>query len=186
MPEYSEPGQDGAGSVEPGSEEPQQLVFMQRMVDLSIQRTTLAEQRTRMAEHRTRLAEQRTDMAAHRSEMSAERSYMNAERTLSVWIRTALAVMVVGIAVDRFGLFLVRSHGEPGRDGSASDMVGVGLVALGVLIAVSPSVRFGRYARVYRRTHTLPHHHGPFMAPAFAVLVALFGVVLLVLLLVAP
>ncbi|HET7387753.1 MAG TPA: DUF202 domain-containing protein [Nocardioidaceae bacterium] len=197
MPDDIEPGQDDPGSVEresqSGPEESRQLGLMQRMVDLSVQRTELAEQRTRMAEHRTReaerrtrLAEQRTEMAADRSEMSAERSYMNAERTLSVWIRTALAVMVVGIAVDRFGLFLVQNHGERARDGSASDMVGAGLVALGVLIAVVPSVRFGLYARVYRRTHKLPHHHGPFMAPAFAVLVALFGVVLLVFLLVAP
>jgi hypothetical protein len=37
-------------------------------------------------------------------EMSAERSYMNAERTLAVWVRTALALMIFGIAVDRFGL----------------------------------------------------------------------------------
>jgi len=136
---------------------------MQRMVDLSIQRTKLAEERT---------------------EMSAERSYLNAERTLSVWIRTALAVMVVGIAVDRFGLFLLQNHGERARNGTASDWVGAGLVALGVLIAVVPSIRFARYSKVYRRTHTLPHHHGPFMAPVFAVLVGVFGVVLLVLLLV--
>jgi putative membrane protein len=162
MPEHSEPGREGPGSAESEPEQPPQLVLMQRMVDLSIERTRLAEQRT---------------------EMSAERSYLNAERTLSVWIRTALAVMVVGIAVDRFGLFLLQSHGLPGRNGTASDWAGAGLVALGVLIAVIPSVRFARYASVYRRTHTIPHHHGPFMAPAFAVLVALFGVVLLVLLL---
>jgi putative membrane protein len=116
--------------------------------------------------------------------MSAERSYLNAERTLSVWIRTALAGMVVGIAVDRFGLFLLQNHGGRGPGGTASDLLGAGLVALGVLIAVVPSVRFARYASVYVRTHTLPDHHGPFMAPAFAVLVALFGMVLLVLLLV--
>ena len=78
MQEHSEPDRDGPESVEPGPEQPEQLVLMQRMVDLSVERTRLAEQRT---------------------EMSAERSYLNAERTLSVWIRTALAVMVVGIAV---------------------------------------------------------------------------------------
>lgn len=143
-------------------EEPQQLVLMQRMVDLAVQRTDLAVQRT---------------------EMSAERSYLNAERTLSVWIRTALAVMVVGIAVDRFGLFLRENHGAHVADGAASDLAGTGLVALGVLIAVVPAVRFARYSRAYRRTHALPQHHGPFMAPAFAGLVALAGIALLVLLL---
>jgi putative membrane protein len=168
MPERDEPAQDRTGRVEPesanGPEESRQLALMQRMVDLSVERTRLAAQRT---------------------EMSAERSYLNAERTLSVWIRTALAVMVVGIAVDRFGLFLLQNPRGPGRAGSAPDLVGIGLVALGVLIAVVPSVRFARYSSVYRRTHTLPHHHGPFMAPAFAGLVALFGVVLLVLLVLA-
>lgn len=166
MPERREPGQNGrSGESGPqrGPEEPPQLVLMQRMVDLSVQRTRLAEQRT---------------------EMSAERSYLNAERTLSVWIRTALAVMVVGIAVDRFGLFLLQNHGGGGPGGRASDLAGVALVALGVLMAVVPSVRFGRYSAAYRRTHALPHHHGPFMAPVFAALVALFGVVLLMLLLV--
>jgi putative membrane protein len=166
MPEHGEPGEDGPGSRESPSENapnmPEQIVLMQRLVDLSVERTRLSEQR---------------------SEMSAERSYLNAERTLSVWIRTALAVMVVGIAVDRFGLFLLQNQGERARDATASDVVGAALVVLGVLIAVVPSVRFARYSSAYCRTHTLPLHHGPFMAPAFAALVALFGVVLLVLLL---
>ncbi|HEX5340185.1 MAG TPA: DUF202 domain-containing protein, partial [Gammaproteobacteria bacterium] len=46
------------------------------------------------------------ELSAERSEMSAERSYMNAERTLSVWLRTALSLMIFGIAIDRFGLML--------------------------------------------------------------------------------
>lgn len=155
MAEHSEPDPDQPGTAE----EPPQLVLMRRMLDLAVQRTELAAQRT---------------------EMSAERSYLNVERTLSVWVRTALAVMVVGIAVDRFGLFLRENSGARGV---TSDLVGAGLVALGVLVAVVPSVRFARYSRAYLRTHSLPQHHGPFMAPAFAGLVALAGIVLLVLLL---
>lgn len=116
-------------------------------------------------------------------ELSAERSYMNAERTLSVWVRTALAVMVVGIAVDRFGLLL--SEHQQARPDTASHWVGVALVAFGIVIAALTAGRFRLYAAAYRRTHELPYHHGPFMAPAFAVLAAAFGVVILVLLLVA-
>ena len=138
---------------------------MQRMVDLSIERTR---------------------QSAKRSEMSAERSYMNAERTLSVWIRTALAVIVVGIAIDRFGLVLLQEQAtRPGAD-TASHWVGAGLVAFGILIVIVTAVRFRLYAAVYRRTHELPHYHGPFMAPAFAALAALFGVIILSLLLAAP
>jgi putative membrane protein len=165
MSEHHGPDRDGAAPDDPAP----QLALMQRMLDLAVQRTDLAVQRT--------------DLAAQRTEMSAERSYLNVERTLSVWIRTALAVMVVGIAVDRFGLFLRENRGAHVGDGSTSDLVGAALVALGVVVAVVPAVRFGRYTRTYRRTHALPHHHGPFMAPAFAALVAAAGAVLLVLLL---
>lgn len=149
------------GQAEP--DEPEQIVLMQRMVELSVERT---------------------EQSAQRSEMSAERSYMNAERTLSVWVRTALAVMVVGIAVDRFGLLLRQDQNA--RPDTASRWVGVALVAFGVVIAVLTAARFRLYAAAYSRTHELPYHHGPFMAPAFAVLAGLFGVVILVLLLVAP
>lgn len=153
-------------------DEPQQLVLMRRMVDLAIERTSLAVDRTRMS--------------AQRSEMSAERSYMAAERTLSVWVRTALSLMVFGIAIDRFGLLLLRLPAP--REGFNPDMVstwgGAGLVALGVLMVVTTGIRFRAYAGVYRHSHALPAHHGPFLAPAFALLVAIFGISLLVLLLV--
>ena len=39
-------------------------------------------------------------------ELSLQRSYMNTERTLAVWTRTALSLMIFGIAVDRFGLLM--------------------------------------------------------------------------------
>lgn len=147
--------------VDGGEPEEQQLVLMHRLVELSVERTT---------------------QSALRSEMSAERSYMNAERTLSVWIRTALATMVVGIAVDRFGLS--TSSYRPLGIGSdrVSTSVGAALVAFGVLISVVTGARFHRYAAAYCRSHTLPEHHGPFMAPVFALLTSLFGIVLLILL----
>ncbi|MGH9044255.1 MAG: YidH family protein [Acidimicrobiales bacterium] len=147
-------------------DEPQQLVLMRQVVELSAEQTRLS---------------------AVRSEMSAERTYMNAERTLSVWIRTALAAMVVGIAVDRFGLATTSQRQPPGLGpDSVSTGVGAALVAFGVLIAVVMGIRFRRYATAYLRSHRVPEHHGPFTAPAFALLAALFGVVLFVLLLVTP
>lgn len=156
-----------------------QLEFNQRLVDLSVQRTRLAEQRTE-------LSIQRTKMARQRNEMSGQRTYLNAERTLSVWVRTALAVMTIGIAIDRFGLFL-GEHAEAAEGVDATSTgVGVGLTALGVLMAALTAVRFVTYASHYRRRHEVPHRHGPFLAPFFAVLVALFGIALIVLLLVTP
>lgn len=158
----SVPGQDQRDDAAEGGE-PEQIVLMQRMVDLSILRTS---------------------QSAERSEMSAERSYMNAERTLSVWVRTALAVTVLGMAVDRFGLLLSQNDVGRGAPDAASHDVGAGLVAFGVLMSVLTAWRFRRYAAAYLRTHRIPYHHGPFLAPAFAAVTAAFGVVILILLLV--
>lgn len=50
-------------------------------------------------------------LSQQRTQMSAMRNYMNAERTLSVWVRTALAAMIFGIAIDRLGLMLYQIPG---------------------------------------------------------------------------
>lgn len=159
-------------------EEPAQIKLMQRLVELSIQRTQLSEDRSRMS--------------AERSEMSAQRSYMNAERTLSVWVRTALAMMVFGMAVNRFGLLL---HKLPGASLPArlhpvelldllSFWCGVALVVLAVFMAATTGVRFLVYARDWRSRHAFPARHEPFLATSFALMVAVFGLLLLVIMLV--
>lgn len=127
-------------------------------------------------------------MSAERSEMSQTRSYHNAERTLSVWIRTALSLMVLGIAMDRFGLLL---HGVPGGGPLAaaglldtvSTAAGAALVLVGILMALVTGWRFFAYARDWRKNHKLPAYHGPFLATSFAAMTAAFGVLLLVLML---
>jgi putative membrane protein len=136
----------------PEPPEPEQITMMKRLVELSLDR----------------------------SQMSAERSYMNAERTLAVWIRTALALMIFGIAIDRFSL-LLRQHGRLDAN-ELSSWGGGALIALGVLMAVSCGSRFFAFSVAYRRKHQLPPHHGPYLGPVFAALVALFGIALLVVL----
>ncbi len=163
----------------PADADSPQLAMTRRLVDLSVQRTHLAERRNELSLERTRLAGQR-------NEMSSQRTYLNAERTLSVWVRTSLAVMVVGIAIDRFGLFLGEQPHTPDEIDPTSTGVGVGLVALGVLMALLTAGRFLSYAAHYRRHHEVPHRHGPFLAPFFAALVAIFGIALIVLLLAGP
>lgn len=131
------------------------------------------------------LAEKQTVMSAERSEMSETRSYHNAERTLSVWVRTALSLMILGLAVDRFSLLVYRgpnaahiAHGV--RFDAASSWTGFALVVLGVAVAAATGARFFAYARSWGRSHRFPAHHGPYLGPFFAAMVALFGVVLLV------
>jgi putative membrane protein len=165
------PEADDVGPEEAGPDEPEQLAIMREMLEL--------------AHEQVRQSEVRSEMSAERSEMSSHRSYMNAERTLSVWIRTALAAMVVGIAVDRFGLSTQERASGLGPD-SASTWVGAALCAFGVLIAAATGVRFRLYASAYLRTHAHPEHHGPFLATGIALFACVFGIALVVLLLATP
>lgn len=136
----------------PETTEPPQITMMKRLVELALEQT----------------------------QMSAERSYMNGERTLAVWTRTALGLMIFGIAVDRFSL-LLQGNGHP-RANELSTWGGGALIALGVLMAVGCGWRFLAFAFAYRRQHRLPAYHGPYLGPVFAGLVAVFGVALLVIL----
>ena len=59
------------------------------------------------------------------------------ERTLLAWIRTAIAVMTLGIAINRFSLFLMEVHQiAPGSRAANlhAETIGIGLVALGILL----------------------------------------------------
>ena len=147
----------------PEQPEPEQIALMKRMLEL---------------------AEQQTALATERSEQSAERSYMNAERTLSVWTRTALSLMIFGIAVDRFGLLLRHEPwphaGSPLLPNPLSTIGGAILIALGVLMAIACGARYLLYARAWGKAHAWPPRHAPYLAFTFALLVALFGIALLV------
>jgi putative membrane protein len=80
------------------------------------------------------------------------RVQLAAERTLLAWVRTGLSLMGFGFVVARFGLFLhelaAARHEENYQGHGGSLWIGVGLVALGVLVLV---VSAGRY-RVYSAT----------------------------------
>lgn len=134
------------------------------------------------------LAREQTRLSAERSEQSAERSYMNAERTLSVWTRTALSLMIFGLAVDRFGLLLRHEHwvhiGDRFLPNPLSTLGGVLLVAFGVLMVLTCGFRYLSYALDWGRAHAWPKRHAPWLAFSFAMLAAAFGIALLVALLV--
>ena len=62
------------------------------------------------------------------------------ERTFLAWIRTAIAVMTLGVAINRFALFLVEMHQVvPEVRNLANrhvEKLGIGLVMLGVVLLV--------------------------------------------------
>ncbi|MFZ5784618.1 MAG: YidH family protein [Pseudomonadota bacterium] len=60
------------------------------------------------------------------------------ERTLLAWIRTSIAVMTLGVAINRFSLFLIEMHQVvPDIRTYANrhvEKLGIGLVILGIAI----------------------------------------------------
>ncbi len=68
------------------------------------------------------------------------RVYFAAERTFLAWIRTGLALMGIGFAVSRFGLFLrqlsgIESHLSANTHTTGASLwSGVALVVLGVIV----------------------------------------------------
>jgi uncharacterized membrane protein YidH (DUF202 family) len=132
-------------------------------------------------------AEKQTTYSLDRSEMSEVRSYQNAERTLSVWVRTALALMICGLAIDRFG-FVVDGSAGAARGlllDRISTWTSIGLVLLGVVMVLATGLRFFAYSRIWRRRHQPPPFHSPYLASFFAVMVAIFGIVLLAIMMTA-
>ena len=79
------------------------------------------------------------------------RVYFAAERTFLAWIRTGLALMGLGFAVSRFGLFLRElgasdSHLSVQATG-LSQWSGVAFVGLGVIVNISSVVRHFQLVR---------------------------------------
>jgi len=112
---------------------------------------------------------------------NAERSLMNAERTLSVWVRTALGLMIAGLSFERFGLSLVSFPNAPWPtirySNDISTWVGIALVATGAAAALTAGWRFHAVAATYRRRYEPPFHHGPVLGTVFAVALAALGAV---------
>ncbi|HZL29249.1 MAG TPA: DUF202 domain-containing protein [Acidobacteriaceae bacterium] len=87
-------------------------------------------------------------------ENSAEKDplvYFAVERTFLMWIRTGLGLMVAGLALSRFGLFLREMGAGQGKmpvhSTGISEVSGVALVALGVIVNVNATVRHVQITR---------------------------------------
>ncbi|MGH7226413.1 MAG: hypothetical protein ACRELF_24625, partial [Gemmataceae bacterium] len=97
--------------------------------------------------------------------------------------------MILGLAVDRFGMILFEITNGPGghvHDPDAvSNCIGIALVALGIAMAFITGLRFYLYGLAYRRQHQPPDYHHPIVGPFFATMVMVCGVALLVILIVA-
>jgi uncharacterized membrane protein YidH (DUF202 family) len=118
--------------------------------------------------------------------LQARVCYMNVDRTLATWTRTALALIVFGTVVDRYGLLLLRpafAHlGMRFAPNPVSSAGGIFLVAIGVFIAVAAAIRHQACKSAWIREHGWDQSFGPWLAFPFAVMVAVLGAAVLVLL----
>ena len=67
------------------------------------------------------------------------------ERTILAWIRTAIAVMTLGVAINRFSLFLMEVHQVVPRSTAANrhvERLGIGLVILGIVVMCGAIVHY--------------------------------------------
>ena len=107
------------------------------------------------------------------------RVYFAAERTFLAWIRTGLALMGVGFAVARFGLFLRQMRasetGAPVHAFGGSVPSGVTVVALGVVILVAAVVQHVRTVHALRSGTWQPGQVSV-LAVTLALLLAVGGV----------
>lgn len=124
------------------------------------------------------------ELAQIRTQQSAERNYHNAERTLSVWIRTALAIMIFGIATDRLGLMLYEIPQHLGSRLASPDkpsmIIGVALVLFSMIMALASGVRFLAYVREFKKQYAAPVFHNEWPPAIAAFMAAIFGAALLV------
>jgi putative membrane protein len=98
-------------------------------------------------------------------------SYAN-ERTFLAWIRTALGLMTAGLAVTQ----LFPKFDVPG----GRRLIGLPLIALGVLIALSSYSNWQRNERAMRRRQPLPKSLLPRIVAVVVGCVAVIGFVLVV------
>lgn len=121
------------------------------------------------------------ESSTRRSELSAERSCQNAERNLSLLVHSAAALMILGLSVDRYLLFVHRTVAPvPLMADLRTYGAGLLMVALGAMTALAAGLRYLPYVRAYHRNPCLYPGLSALLAPAFALLVGCCGVATLI------
>jgi uncharacterized membrane protein YidH (DUF202 family) len=128
------------------------------------------------------------EQSRQRIALQARVCYMNVDRTLATWTRTSLALIVLGIGLDRYGLLLTGNHlmhvGTRLAPNPLSSLSGIILVVLGTLIALATAVRHQRYRSEWDRTYGYDANFGQWLAFAFTIMAVVFGMLVTAVLLV--
>ena len=101
------------------------------------------------------------------------------ERTFLAWLRTSISIIVFGFVVAKFGITLrefLSLRGEEHESGLSLGM-GIGFMAMGILMALSSSVRYHATMRQLDANEFKPAEA---IVTIWALVAALFGVILAV------
>ncbi|WP_298139305.1 DUF202 domain-containing protein [Acidiferrobacter sp.] len=108
------------------------------------------------------------------------------ERTYLAWVRTGVAVMAFGFLVEKFDIFLIyigkalhrRTGAHHGLHGA--EILGMGLVALGILMMVGASVRFMQTRRAIMSEAITREPGNPVLYVGMVLILVVMGITLLV------
>jgi putative membrane protein len=101
---------------------------------------------------------------------SLARDHLANERTFLAWVRTALAVIGLGVLVGK----LVET------DGVLAEIIGLALVAFGAAMLIYSVIRFERVTTLLDERMFIAARWGPIVLAGLGLLVAIGSVVLLV------
>src|SRR5690242_569343 len=107
------------------------------------------------------------------------------ERTMLAWVRTGISLMAFGFAIARFGVFLrqmaTAGHVDSQAPGALdSGWVGAVLVAVGMLVNLTATIRYGRiYTAIERGDRGAPNATLVYIIGATATLIGLVMTILL-------
>jgi putative membrane protein len=102
------------------------------------------------------------------------------ERTFLAWIRTSISMIVFGFVVARFGITLrqlLRLQGDITRESGMSLTIGVGFMAMGVVMAL---VSLNRYQTTRKMLDANDFKPANAIVTLVALISAIFGIVLAV------
>ena len=138
---------DVPASKAPGPDEPPALpVPLAQAIEGKDSGTTS----TLLSIYRTRLALQRTGLADLRSHLANERTHL-------AYLRTAVSLVGFGITLNRFSVFLQQQgtvkQGQGGPLLRSTENVGLGMVALGLALAIWAMYRYWRVNQDIQRGH---------------------------------
>jgi putative membrane protein len=102
------------------------------------------------------------------------------ERTFLAWIRTSISMIVFGFVVAKFGITLrefLRVQGGPAHERGMSLTIGVGFMAMGVVMAL---VSLNRYQATRKMLDAGDFKPANAIVTLVALISAIFGIVLAV------